>query len=85
MTPQAIIREIAAKADDALDGATSRAQARAGIEELITLDYLSTPPAEREQIVQGVMAILEREGFFDLSPGAGRGDDEETETGEDQG
>ena len=72
-----IIHEIAAKADDVLAGASDRAQARAGIEELITLDYLSLNPLERQEVVVGVMAVLEREGFFDFTPGAGKGDDEE--------
>ncbi len=77
MNLPSIIHEIAAKADDVLAGASDRAQARAGIEELITLDFLSLTPVERHEVVVGVMAVLEREGFFDLTPGAGKGDDDE--------
>lgn len=75
MTPQAIIHDIALRADDVLAGASNRAQARAGIEELITLDYLFLTPAERHHVVVGVMAVLEREGFFDTVPGTGEDDD----------
>ncbi len=59
-----IIHDIADRADDFLAGTTDRAQARAGIEELITMDYGDAAPAQRAAIVAGVMSILEEEDFF---------------------
>jgi hypothetical protein len=62
---QAIIDHLADQADEVLAGASNRAEARAGIEEAITADYLALSPADRAQVVAGVMEILEREGFFE--------------------
>ena len=62
---QAIIDRIADQADEALAGASNRAEARAGIEEMITADYLRLSPPERARVVAGVMGVLEREGFFE--------------------
>lgn len=60
-----IIEEIAARADDFLAGATTRVQSRAGIEELLTMDYSFLNPADRATVVGGVMQVLEDEDFFD--------------------
>lgn len=65
MNLQVIIHDIASRADDVLAGASNRAQARAGVEELITLDFPETAPPDRRKVVDGVMAILEAEGFFE--------------------
>lgn len=59
-----IIEEIASHADDFLDGVSDRAQARAGIAELITLDFVDLTPAQRTNVIAGVMAVLESEDFF---------------------
>lgn len=59
-----IIEEIAFQADDFLEGVTSRDQARAGISELITLDYSDLTPTQRTKVTDGVMAVLENEDFF---------------------
>ncbi len=59
-----IIDDIATRADDFLEGARDRSQARAGIEELITMDYQSLNPLERKVVVTGVMSVLEDEDFF---------------------
>lgn len=59
-----IIDEIANRADDFLAGTTDRAQARAGIEEVITMDYVGLAPLERSLVVTGVMIVLEDEDFF---------------------
>ena len=59
-----IIDDIANRADDFLAGARDRAQARAGIEELLTIDYPSLLPPDRATIITGVMGILEDEDFF---------------------
>jgi hypothetical protein len=67
----ALIDEIAAQADDFLDGFTGRADARAGIQELLTAQHNSLTEAERKHVTDGVMSILEDEGFFDKAPGSG--------------
>jgi hypothetical protein len=61
---RAIIDDIANRADDFLAGARDRAQGKAGIAELITMDYPTLNPADREAVISGVMAILEEEDFF---------------------
>jgi len=59
-----IIEEIASQAEDFLAGASNRDQARAGISELLTLDYADLTPADKKKVTDGVMAELEREDFF---------------------
>jgi hypothetical protein len=59
-----IIDEIADQADDFLAGARDRAQARAGISELITMDYPDLTPPDRTAVITGVMRVLEDEDFF---------------------
>jgi hypothetical protein len=59
-----IIDEIADRADDFLEGTQDRAQARAGIAELLTMDYSQFNPADRAVIIAGVMSVLEDEDFF---------------------
>lgn len=59
-----IIDEIANRADDFLAGARDRSQARAGIEEVITMDYPTLSPLDRTIVVTGVMSVLEDEDFF---------------------
>lgn len=61
----AIISEIADQADDFLATARDRAQAKAGISELITMDYPALTPDERTAVIAGVMKVLEDEDFFD--------------------
>ena len=43
-----------------------RTHARAGIEEAITIDYPSLEPADRREVVAGVMHVLEDEDFFGI-------------------
>lgn len=59
-----IIDEIADQADDFLAGVRDRNQARAGISELLTMDYSDLNPADRNTVVNGVMKVLEEEDFF---------------------
>lgn len=59
-----IIDEIADQADDFLAEARDRAQARAGISELLTMDYAMLTPDERAAVIAGVMQVLEAEDFF---------------------
>jgi hypothetical protein len=59
-----IIDEIANRADDFLVGSRDRAQARAGIEEVITMDYPTLGLADRTLVTAGVMSVLEEDDFF---------------------
>lgn len=59
-----IIDDIANRADDFLAGDRDRGHARAGIEEVITMDYPTLQPADRTIVVTGVMRVLEDEDFF---------------------
>lgn len=59
-----IIDEIANRADEFLAGTRDRAQARAGIEEVITMDYPNLAPPDRAVVITGVMSVLEDEDFF---------------------
>ncbi|HTX65203.1 MAG TPA: hypothetical protein VMD31_05500 [Opitutaceae bacterium] len=65
------IDEIAGQADDFLDGAANRAEARAGIAEQVNANHPELSPADRRKVVDGVMAILETEGFFAAGRGPG--------------
>jgi hypothetical protein len=59
-----IIDDIANQADDFLAGAENRKQARAGIEEFVTMEHAGLAPGDRKKVVDGVMALLEAEDFF---------------------
>ncbi len=59
-----IIDDIAYRADDFLAGSRDRSQARAGVEEVITMDYPTLAPADRTIVITGVMSVLEEEDFF---------------------
>ncbi len=59
-----IIEEIARRADDFLTEGGDRRQGRAGIEELLTMDYPALAPPARAAVVAGVMQVLEEEDFF---------------------
>lgn len=78
MNLKPIIDRIADQADDFLDGVQSREQARAGISEMVTLYSASFPAEQRGQVIDGVMRVLENEGFFDhLRAGTPAEDDED--------
>jgi hypothetical protein len=59
-----IIEDIANRADEFLADTRDRTQARAGIEEVITMDYGTLNFADRKVVVSGVMGVLEDEDFF---------------------
>jgi len=69
MDLRGIINEIAGQADDFLDGAANRAEARAGITTQVDAAHPKLSPADRRKVAEAVMVILEGEGFF----AAGRG------------
>ena len=59
-----IIDDIANRADEFLADTRDRAQARAGIEDVITMDYPTLLPPDRTVVITGVMGVLEEEDFF---------------------
>ena len=78
MTLSDIIDDIADQADDFLDGVTKRAEARAAISEQLTIKYPKLAGPERAKVIEGVLSVLDEEGFFELgsSSGSEKGDDE---------
>lgn len=83
MNLRPIIDEIASQADSFLDGVTSREQARAGIAELINMDYFGLSPADRKLVSDHVMAVLEDESFFN-GGFAGHSFDDESEATDEE-
>ena len=76
MDLRSIIDEIASRADDFLAEAANRKEARAGIDELVNADHPQLSPGDRQKIAEGVMAILEGEGFFEFPRRGGAPGDE---------
>ena len=80
-----IIDEIASRADEFLAGARDRAQGRAGVEEVITMDYPTLSPPDRTVVITGVMSVLEDEDFFGTEfvgdPFSDRDEGEESDPG----
>lgn len=74
-----LIDDIANRADDFLAGAANRAQGRAGIEELITIEHPELNPMDRKTVVTGVMAVLEDEDFFGTEYAGGAFDDDDSD------
>lgn len=72
MNLKSIIDEIADQADDFLEGVTSLEQARAAISEMVTMQPERLGPADRAAVIEGVMAILKNEGFFERGSLSGR-------------
>lgn len=83
MNLNAIIDEVADGADDFLAGASNRSEARAGIAELLNADYPQLSQAEKSQVTDGVMAILESEDFFVGIGSGGSKDDDELDAADD--
>lgn len=59
-----IIDDIASRADEFLLGVRDRRQARAGIEELLTMDYPGVIGSDRTVVITGVMSVLKDEDYF---------------------
>lgn len=83
MNLRPIVEEIASQADDFLSGVTKREEARAGIAELITMDYPGLVPADRKIVSDAVMTALEDENFFD-GGFAGHSFDDDSEAPDDE-
>lgn len=69
MEPSDIVNRICDDADAFLAGVTRPAEARAGIEEWLTIHHAHLAPADRKAAVDRAMRILESEGFFQREAG----------------
>ena len=67
MKLQAIISAAADEADGFLGGVTSPAEARPLILEWLTDNQPGLTAPDRQKVVQDLLAVLEREGFFELA------------------
>ena len=72
MEIKSIVSDICDHADEFLAGVKKRADAKAGIEEWLTIHHLHLQPDERAAIIRHAMGVLEDEGFFAIDAG---GDD----------
>ncbi|HVU18930.1 MAG TPA: hypothetical protein VHD32_18640 [Candidatus Didemnitutus sp.] len=75
MDHKSIVNGICDQADDFLAGVSRREEARAGIAEILTMRHASLPPPEKKAVIDEVMRVLEREGFFDRDAGGSDEDD----------
>ncbi|MGH8018977.1 MAG: hypothetical protein ACREIA_11910 [Opitutaceae bacterium] len=84
MNLQVIINDVADNADDFLGDAGTMIEARAAIRAFLADKFPSMSKPDSEQVIAGVLAILDEEGFFDAA-GSNRssawaeGDEEEPE------
>ncbi|MFT3781178.1 MAG: hypothetical protein QM790_04115 [Nibricoccus sp.] len=76
MNLNSVINDIADQADDFLEGVTDKKDARAAISEQLSIKYPGLNGIERGKVVDGVLAILDGEGFFELGSASGSEDDE---------
>ncbi len=65
MNLQVIINDVADNADDFLGDARSMIEARAAIRAFLADKFPAMSKPDSEQVIAGVLAILDEEGFFD--------------------
>ncbi|HEY4300956.1 MAG TPA: hypothetical protein VGM73_08795 [Candidatus Didemnitutus sp.] len=75
MDLKSIVSGICDQADDFLSGVSRRDEARAGVAEILTMHHPSLPAADKKVVIDGVMRVLEQEGFFDRDAGVADDDD----------
>ncbi|MFI5335269.1 MAG: hypothetical protein ACHQ5A_00675 [Opitutales bacterium] len=69
MDTLAIANTLCDEADDLLAGVSKRTEARAAIAEALTIRHSKLPPAAKKAVIDQVMNILDREGFFEGEAG----------------
>jgi hypothetical protein len=67
MNMERIINEAADEADEVLNGIRVAKEARPVIQEWISERHPELSGTDRTKVAAGVIAILQREGFFDVS------------------
>lgn len=85
MSVQEIINTAADDADDFLAGISSMKEARPAIREYLKANHPGLLPPDEAQVITGLLAVLEEEGFFAIASGddamedsgAGGGSDDE--------
>ncbi len=83
MDLNALIDDIANRADDFLVEKSDRKDARAAIGALLTTDYPQVAAKDRPRVIGGVMAVLEEEDFFGTEfAGDSWNDSDDDEAGE---
>lgn len=70
MEKKTIVSDICDHADEFLAGVTKRAEAKAGIEEWLTIHHLQLQPDEKAVIIRQAMGVLEEEEFFVIDAGS---------------
>ncbi len=70
MERKSIVSDICDHADEFLAGVTKRAEAKAGIDEWLTIHHLQLLPDQRAGIIRQAMDVLEREEFFAIEAGS---------------
>ncbi len=73
MTLDSIADSIANQADDLLADAASVSEARANLAELLSSKYPKLSGVERQSVINGVIRILQDEGFFEVELGGNAG------------
>lgn len=68
---ETLIDDIASQADDFLADASNRTEARTAIAEFLQADHPKLSPSDRRKVIEGVLAILEKESFFNAQHGSG--------------
>jgi len=74
MSLQPIIADIADQADDFLEGVTTHADARAAVSKQLTIKYPTLSGYQRAKVIDGVLVVLNTEGFFSFGPSADNSD-----------
>ena len=69
MDQKTLVSAICDQADYLLAGVTTRTEAKAGMEEWLTINHPKLPPAERQIVIAQAMGVLDNEGFFETEAG----------------
>ncbi len=67
---QAVINAAADEADSLLEGIATPTEAKPLLKEWLAEHHPAIPLPERDAVVAGILALLEREGFFQVGAGS---------------
>ena len=70
MDQKELVAAICDQADYLLAGVTTRTEAKAGMEEWLTINHPELPPADKRIVIAQAMGVLDSEGFFDTEAGS---------------
>lgn len=83
MNVQDIILAAADDADDFLAGISTMAEAKPAIREYLKLHHPQLAPPDEARVIEGLIAVLEEEGFFEGAGGADALDEDAAGGGSD--